>query len=116
MWNLGQQIFKHNFKAERGCDKCALPLAVRDQREQREDPRRLTSSSQCRFGEIIYDVVVGLCQSKMRLTSDDDHSEQDLAVWIGGPMPGMEGVASQLVRVFFLWTRAVREQVSKRQS
>ncbi|KAK1049591.1 hypothetical protein LTR74_017262, partial [Friedmanniomyces endolithicus] len=28
----------------------------------------------------------------MRLTTDDDPSDQDHAVWLGSPMSGMEGI------------------------
>ena len=114
-------------KARRGCGRCAFPLAACDQWGQRDNSRRPFPSSQCRFGEIIYDVVVGLCQSEcyfyreflvleMGLASDDDITDQELAVWLGSPMFGMDDVASQFIRIFLLWTRAAREQVSKRET
>jgi len=102
-WNLGQQILQNNLKTQRGCKKCAFPLAACEQQTRRGHARQPNASSQCRFGEIIYDVVVGMCQSEcyfyrefltlaMRSTTDDDPSDQDHAVWLGSPMSGMEGI------------------------
>lgn len=123
-WNLGQQIFEKDVKAQTGCSRCAFPRDSCVPPIQRHNSQFSTSSSQCLFGEIIYDVVVGLCQSEcyfyremlaleMRTENDYDPSDRDIALWLAGPMLGKEEVASQFVRIF-LWTRAAREQLDKR--
>jgi hypothetical protein len=75
--------------------------------------------------EIIYGVVVGLCQSEcyfyrehlslaMQWATDNDPKDEDIAEWLGGPLPGVEELASQIVPIFLMWTRAAREQLCKR--
>jgi hypothetical protein len=79
----------------------------------------------CQFGEVIYDVVVRLCQSEcysyrehlsltMPWATDHDRKDEDVAEWLGGPSAGVEELASQIVPIFLMWTRAAREQSCKR--
>ena len=126
-WNLGKQIFGKNLKARTGCSKCACPYGLCARPARRENSQRSPPSSECPFGWIIYDVVVGLCQSEcyfyreslaleMRWENDDDGpTDWDLTFWLGAPMPGREEIASQFVGVFLMWTRAAREQLDKRE-
>ena len=51
---------------------------------------------------------------EMRTDDDYDPSDRGIALWLAGPMPGKEELASQFVRIFLLWTRAAREQLDKR--
>lgn len=113
-WNLGQQIFQNNINARHGCGSCALPGAACRRRQQQDD-RTALPSGHCQFGEVIYDVVVGLCQSEcyfyrehlsleMQWAGDDDPKDEDIAMWLGGPIDDVEEVASQIVPIFLMWT------------
>jgi hypothetical protein len=50
----------------------------------------------------------------MQWATDDDPKDEDIAKWLGGPLSGVEHVASQIVPIFLMWTRAAREQLCKR--
>jgi hypothetical protein len=94
-------------------------------RRQQQDVCRAPFSGYCQFGEVIYDVVVRLCQSEcysyrehlsltMPWATDHDRKDEDVAEWLGGPSAGVEELASQIVPIFLMWTRAAREQSCKR--
>lgn len=50
----------------------------------------------------------------MQWATDDDPKDEDIAEWLGGPLSGVEKLASQIVLIFLMWTRAAREQLCKR--
>ena len=123
-WNLGKQIFQKGIKAQHGCVNCAFP-GTACRRRQQQDECRAPPLGYCQFGEVIYDVVVGLCQSEcyfyrehlslaMQWATDDDPKDEDIAKWLGGPLSGVGKLASQIVPIFLMWTRAAREQLCKR--
>ncbi len=125
-WNLGRQIFGQDIKAKRGCKDCACPKQLCISRTQ-TDRRFSSHSRECPFGEIVYDVVVGLLQSEcyfyremlefeMGFRGEDSPGEKAMALWLMAPMPGAEQSVSRLIRIFLLWTRAVREQLNKRET
>jgi len=85
----------------------------------------VTPTDYCQFGEVIYDVIVGLCQSEcyfyrehlsieMQGATDDDPEDEDIALWLGSPIAGSEELASHIVPIFLMWTLAAREQLCKR--
>ncbi len=91
------------------------------------DPRSSSRSRECQFGEIVYDVVVGLLQSEcyfyremlefeMEFGGEDSPTDKVIALWLMAPMPGGEQSVSRIIRIFLLWTRAVREQLNKRET
>jgi hypothetical protein len=97
-WSLERQIFQKGIRAQQGCDSCAV---------------------------VIYDVVVGLCQSEcyfyrehlsieMQRATDDDPEDENIALWLGSPTACSEELASQIVPIFLMWTRAARGQLCKR--
>ena len=109
-WNLGQQIFEKDVKAQKGCSICAFPGDSCVGQTQRHNSQSSPSPGQFLFGGVIYDVVVGLCQSEccfyremlvleMQADIDYDPSDRDIALWLAAPMPGKEEVASQFVDI-----------------
>lgn len=128
---LGRLIFQEGLKARSGCSVCACPTRLCNGREDTRrgnDRRRLFSPlNECRFGEVVYDVIVNLCQSAcdlyhaqlaldMGFGVSDNPTYRELALWLREPLEGREGIVSRYVRAFLLWTRAAKEQLRKRRS
>lgn len=65
-WNLVKQIFQKGIRARHGCGSYAFPGAAYRRRQQQES-YRVPPSCHFPFGEVIYDVVVGLCHSECYL-------------------------------------------------
>jgi len=122
---LGRQIFEEDIKAQHGCSSCAFPgTSCERLRLQLGNPRAIPASF-CQFREVIYDVVVGFCDSEcyfyrehlsleMLRTGDDASETENIAIWLSDRIAGITGGASQIVPIFLTWTRAAQEQLRKR--
>jgi hypothetical protein len=46
---------------------------------------------------------------EMQWVTDDNTKDEDIAAWLGSPIAGVKEVASQIVPIFLIWTRAVMQ-------
>jgi hypothetical protein len=52
---------------------------------------------------------LGLLSIEMQWATDDDPKDEYIAMWLGSPIAGIKEVASQIVPIFLVWTRAVMQ-------